>query len=164
MKTRLKTVATAAFLLLSPTLGACGGEDSSSEYFSAREITDALDTRTINCSAWEIGGFDPEPSSVEEGAFIGGVTDFDCYELTVLFVTNEDVFKDSLESLCNEGPLESVGFKTDLIVGKNYIAGGFDYGSRGMSRPTNTPVNTYDLQKALGGELVQNSNLTEQWC
>ena len=164
MKTRLKVTVIATFSLLLPTLAACGSEDSSSEYFSAREITDALDTRTINCSAWEIGGFDPEPMSAQEGMFIKGLTDFDCYELSVIFVTNEDEFKDSLEFLCNEGPLESEGFKTDLIVGKNYIAGGFDYGPMGMSRPTNSPVNTYDLQKALGGKLVQYSNLTEQWC
>ena len=165
MTFRMKFVMVAIFALFVPTFVACGGSTSEAKYYSDTEMADALESLETDCNLLYFG------SSSEnyglEGGLVGGVSDIFCYDFRVLFVTDEEGFNLSLETLCGEGPLEFGDFKTDLVVGKNFIAGAFHYGPLGMSMPDNPPLNpdiVSDLQKALGGKLVQYSNLTEQWC
>ena len=162
MTFRMKFVMVAIIALFVPTFVACGGSTSEAKYYSDTEIADALES--YDCQSF---GSSSDNYDVLEGELVGGVSDLFCYDFRVLFVTDEEEFNLSLETLCGEGPLEFGDFKTDLVVGKNFIAGAFHYGPLGMSMPDNPPLNpdiVSDLQKALGGKLVQYSNLTEQWC
>ena len=166
MTFRMKFVMVAIIALFVPTFVACGGSTSEAKYYSDTEIADALESHETDCVPSSFGS-SSDNYDVLEGELVGGVSDLRCYDFRVLFVTDEEEFNLSLETLCGEGPLEFGDFKTDLVVGKNFIAGAFHYGQLGMSMRDNPPLNpdiVSDLQKALGGELVQNSNLTEQWC
>jgi hypothetical protein len=161
-----KITAVVTLAITAPFIGACGGGTVGAEIHSVREVSDALESKKINCSAWESDGLDYEPNDVFVDSFIDGVTDVWCYGLSVLFITDEDKYKESVKALCADGGLDvDPNFKIDLIVGKNFIVGGFIYEREGgLNENYNIPENSYDMHQAFGGKLVEYTNLTEQWC
>ena len=155
-----------ALAITAPFIGACGGGTVGAEIHSAREVSYALESKNINCSASESDAVNFEPNEVFENRFINGVTDVFCFGLEVLFINDVDKFNDSVKALCTDGGLDvDPAYKTDLIVGSNFIAGGISFDSSGgMAENYYVPENSYDLHQAFGGKLVEYTNLTEQWC
>lgn len=157
-----------------------GGDSPVSEFHTAREVTRAIEPSQIPCG-WEyitVEEFTYEPDTFEDMP-IEGVTDFQCYFWSVWAVTDAESFKRSKEMYCqSEEAADDLVDEYTLIVGKNFVAGGFQTfddsydGSYGVSRLTNFSENdgmpgtvtARDMANALGGKIVRGTSVSKQWC